>query len=244
MKLLDLLKEIKAVSSFWPRIYDAVEKYVDEQIDYEFDNAEEPHRFNREWVTVKTYIAFGYNDLGNNIFAVHSIVDFDGDKRVYSILINADTLEWDNFYDERASRWFEKNDYIEFPYKPSLSEIKAKPAFNFGIFQEVMSKVLQAELDSYNESIYDRMGEDDFNEGYLQEVPKEPVIAYGILNDEFTSVFLESNSELGNDLVWCLTYETTNLGDILANPYKVVDIEWVYDIEELIGGYNQVIWLK
>jgi hypothetical protein len=244
MKLLDLLKEIKVISTFWPRIYDAVEKYVDEQIDYEFDNVEEPYPFNREWVTVKTDIAFGYNDLGNNIFAVHSIVDFDGNKRVYSVIINANTLEWDNFYDERASRWFEKNDYIEFPYKPSLSEIKVKPAFNFKIFQEVMSKVLQAELDSYNESIYDRMGEDDFNEGYLQEVPKEPVIAYGILNDEFTSVFLESNSELGNDLVWCLTYETTNLGDILMNPYQTVDMEWGYDIEKLIGGYNQVIWLK
>jgi hypothetical protein len=124
MKLLDLLKEIKVISTFWPRIYDAVEKYVDEQIDYEFDNVEEPYPFNREWVTVKTDIAFGYNDLGNNIFAVHSIVDFDGNKRVYSVIINANTLEWDNFYDERASRWFEKNDYIEFPYKPSLSEIK------------------------------------------------------------------------------------------------------------------------
>ena len=126
MKLLDLLKEIKVTSTFWPRIYDAVEKYVDEAIDWEFDNAEEPYPFNREWVTVKTDIAFGYNDLGNNIQAVHSIVSFDNSKRVYSVLINTDTLESNDIYDERASLWFEKNDYIESPYKPSLIEIKVK----------------------------------------------------------------------------------------------------------------------
>jgi hypothetical protein len=242
MKLLDLLKEIKVISTFWPRIYDAVEKYVDEQIDYEFDNVEEPYPFNREWVTVKTDIAFGYNDLGNNIFAVHSIVDFDGNKRVYSILINADTLEWDNFYDERASRWFEKNDYIEFPYKPSLSEIKAKPAFNFEEFQEVMSSVLQNELNYYNE---DNFEEIDSDEDYLQEVFEEPVIAYEIDPKENTlSVYLESSSAVGLYLVWQITYNTTNIGDILANPFEMEDAVYDYNIKEFIGDSDKVIYLK
>jgi hypothetical protein len=242
MKLLDLLKEIKVISTFWPRIYDAVEKYVDEQIDYEFDNVEEPYPFNREWVTVKTDIAFGYNDLGNNIFAVHSIVDFDGNKRVYSVIINANTLEWDNFYDERASRWFEKNDYIEFPYKPSLSEIKAKPAFNFEEFQEVMSSVLQNELNYYNE---DNFEEIDSDEDYLQEVFEEPVIAYEIDPKENTlSVYLESSSAVGLYLVWQITYNTTNIGDILANPFEMEDAVYDYNIKEFIGDSDKVIYLK